>query len=414
MNSSGRNRQFRTVAGTSALLLAGMFGLAACASDEPQDDTAAAVSSTSALPSDPASGEPVKIGFVSTEGGAAVSLPEMREGAEAAVEYLNNNGGGLAGRPVELVVCKQQEEPTSATACANQFVEQQVAAVLSPGTSMGPAIVPIVIGAGIPYVTLNGVAPIELTSPEVASLSAGLPGTLTAAATAAQQEGMSTFTMFASDGGGIAAMIDQMGKPIFEGFGVQLDVVPVALGIPDPTPVVTAGLADNPEGVSFIGDAATCTSVLKAVQTTAPTVKKVLIPTCLDENVVKAIGIDNVKGNIGITATDALSDRPDSVLFRSILAEYAPDLSPTGYGSTGYQTVMALAGATDGIAGEVDAESIREALRTSENVEMPAGGGITFTCNGTAFPMMPSICSSQMLIGEIDDQGIPVDLTVTG
>ena len=414
MNSSGRNRQFRTVAGVSALMLAGMFGTAACASDETQDDAAAAVSSTSALPSDPASGEPVKIGFVSTEGGAAVSLPEMREGAEAAVEYLNNNGGGLAGRPVELVVCKQQEEPTSATACANQFVEQKVAAVLSPGTSMGPAIVPIVIGAGIPYVTLNGVAPIELTSPDVASLSAGLPGTLTAAATAAQREGMSSFTMFASDGGGIAAMIDQMGKPIFEGFGVRLDVVPVALGIPDPTPVVTSGLANNPEGVSFIGDAATCTSVLKAVQTTAPTVKKVLIPTCLDENVVKAIGIDNVKGNIGITATDALSDRPDTVLFRSILAEYAPDLSPTGYGSTGYQTVMALAGATEGIPGEVNAASIREALRASENVEMPAGGGIAFTCNGTAFPAMPSICSSQMLIGEINEQGIPVDLTVTG
>nr|WP_241384774.1 ABC transporter substrate-binding protein [Rhodococcus sp. CH91] len=391
-----------------------MFGAAACAGDEPQSEAAAAMSSTSALPSEPANGEPVKIGFVSTEGGAAVSLPEMREGAEAAVEYLNNNGGGLAGRPVELVVCKQQEEPTSATACANQFVEQKVAAVLSPGTSMGPAIVPIVIGAGIPYVTLNGVAPIELTSPDVASLSAGLPGTLTAAATAAQREGMSTFTMFASDGGGIAAMIDQMGKPIFEGFGVRLDVVPVALGIPDPTPVVTSGLANDPEGVSFIGDAATCTSVLKAVQTTAPTVKKVLIPTCLDENVVKAIGIDNVKGNIGITATDALSDRPDTVLFRSILAEYAPDLSPTGYGSTGYQTVMALAGATEGITGEVNAASIREALRASENVEMPAGGGIAFTCNGTAFPAMPSICSSQMLIGEINEQGIPVDLTVTG
>lgn len=75
---------------------------------------------------------------------------------------------------------------------------------------------------------------------------------------------------------------------------------------------------------------------------------------------------------------------------------------------------MALAGATDSITGAVDATSIREALRTAQNVEMPAGGGITFTCNGTAFPMMPSICSSQMLIGEINDQGIPENLTVTG
>ncbi len=76
---------------------------------------------------------------------------------------------------------------------------------------------------------------------------------------------------------------------------------------------------------------------------------------------------------------------------------------------------MALAAATTGISGEVDAASIQQALRTAANVEMPAGGGITFTCNGTAFSMMPSICSSQMLIGEINDQGIPPEnLTVTG
>ena len=413
MNVDVRRRSGRAIAGLSALVLAGMLGTTACASDD-SEGNAADAAPTSALPSDAAQGDPVKIGFVSTEGGAVVSLPEMREGAEAAVQYINNNGGGLAGRPIELVVCKQQEEPTSATACANQFVEEQVAAVLSPGTSQGPAIVPIVIGASIPYVTLNGVAPIELTSPDVASLSAGLSGTLTAAATAAQQEGMQKFTMFASDGGGIAGMIDQMGKPIFQAFGVDLTVVPIPLGTPDPTPVVTAGLSDNPDGMSFIGDAATCTSVLKTVQTTAPTLKKVLIPTCLDENVVKAVGIDSVQGNIGITATDYLSDRPDAVLYRSVFARYAPDLSVTGYGSSGYQTVMALTAATDGITGDVNAASIRDALRTAQNVEMPAGGGITFTCDGSAFPMMPSICSNQMLIGEINDQGIPENLTVTG
>jgi branched-chain amino acid transport system substrate-binding protein len=413
MNVGVRHRHGRTAASLSALLLAGMLGTSACASDDPVG-TSADAAPASTLPSNAAQGQPVKIGFVSTEGGAVVSLPEMREGAEAAVQYVNNNGGGLAGRPIELVVCKQQEEPTSASACANQFVEQKVSAVLSPGTSQGPAIVPAVIGAGIPYVTLNGVSPIELTSPQVASLSAGLPGTLTAAATAAQQGDMKKFTIFASDGGGIAGMIEQMGTPIFGGFGVELSVVPIALGTPDPTPVVTAGLADNPDGVTVISDAATCTSVLKAVQTTAPTLKKVLIPTCLDKNVVKAVGIDSLKGNIGITATDSLSDRPDSVLYRSVLAEYAPDLSPTGYGSSGYQSVMALVGAAAGMTGGVDAASIGAALRAAQNVEMPAGGGITFTCDGTAFPMMPSICSRQMLIGEINDEGIPENLTVTG
>src|SRR5690606_25061319 len=182
----------------------------------------------------PATGAPVRIGFVSTEGGAVISLPEMREGAEAAVEYVNNNGGGIAGRPIELVVCKQQEEPTSATKCANEFVEQKVSAVLSPGTSQGGTILPIVAGAGIPYITLNGVSAQELTSPDSAALSAGLPGTITAMATAAANKGMKSFTVFASDGGGMGAMVEAMGAPLFQGAGVELKVVPIPLGVPDP------------------------------------------------------------------------------------------------------------------------------------------------------------------------------------
>ncbi|WP_067856227.1 ABC transporter substrate-binding protein [Nocardia shimofusensis] len=415
MRLGGLSRQRRAVAVIGAAALCTALAATGCAADdESNNNSAVAGAATTSLPDDPATGAPVRIGFVSTEGGAVISLPEMREGAEAAAEYINKNAGGIAGRPIELVVCKQQEEPTSATKCANEFVEQKVAAVLSPGTSQGGTIMPIVAGAGIPYVTLNGVSAQELTSPDSAALSAGLPGTITAMATAAADKGMKTFTLFASDGGGMGAMVDAMGTPIFQGSGVALKVVPIPLGVPDPTPLVTSGLSGKPEGVSVIADAATCASVYKAIQTTDPGVQKVFIPVCLDPNVTGIIGMDSVTGSTGITATDYLSDRPDSVLYRSVLQAYAPGATVTGAASSGYQVVMALALATDGIQGEVNAASIREALRTSKGVEMPAGGGVTFSCDGTAVPMMPSICSRQMLIGEIDDQGVPVNLKVTG
>ncbi|MGA4792015.1 ABC transporter substrate-binding protein [Nocardia sp. AB354] len=414
MKLGGLARHRRTLAGFSALALIGALGASACSSDDTSNNSAIAGASTTSLPDNPASGTPVKIGFVSTEGGAVVSIPEMRQGAEAAVQYVNKNAGGLAGHPIDLVVCKQQEEPTSATKCANELVEQKVAAVLSPGTSQGPAIVPIVAGAGIPYVTLNGVSQVELASPESSSLSAGLPGTITAMAQAAKKQNMKTFTIFASDGGGIGAMINAMGAPIFQGAGVDLKVVPIALGVPDPTPLVTSGLSAKPDGVSVIADAGTCTSVYKAIQTADPNVQKVYIPTCLDPSVTNIIGMDTVKGSIGITATDYLSDRPDSVLYRSVLQRYAKDLNVTGAASSGYQLVMALVGATKNLQGQADAAGIKQALKTAQNVEMPAGGGITFTCNGTAVPQMPSICSHQMLIGKINDKGVPVDLEVTG
>lgn len=415
MRLGGLSRQRRAVAAIGVAALCTALAATGCASeDEADNNSAVAGAATTSLPDDPATGAPVRIGFVSTEGGAVISLPEMREGAEAAVEYVNNNGGGIAGRPIELVVCKQQEEPTSATKCANEFVEQKVSAVLSPGTSQGGTILPIVAGAGIPYITLNGVSAQELTSPDSAALSAGLPGTITAMATAAANKGMKSFTVFASDGGGMGAMVEAMGAPLFQGAGVELKVVPIPLGVPDPTPLVASGLSPKPDGVSVIADAATCASVYKAIQTTDPGVQKIFIPVCLDPDVIGAIGMDAVTGSVGLTATDYLSHRPDSVLYRTVLQTYAPEATVTGAASSGYQVVMALALATENIQGEVDAASIREALRTAKDVEMPAGGGITFSCDGTAAPMMASICSRQMLIGEINEQGVPVNLQVTG
>ena len=413
MKLGGLTRQRRAVAGLSVLAVVGALGLTACGSDESSSSSAPSASTTS-LPADPADGSPVQIGFFSAEGGAAVSLPEYRQGAEAAVQYVNQNDGGLAGHPVELVVCKQQEEPTSATKCANELVEQGVSAVLSPGTSMGQVIVPIVTGAKIPYVTLNAVSAAELTSPGVSALSAGLPGTLTATATGAKTNNLKKVTIFASDGGGIGNVISQMGDPIFKAMGIELNVVPIPLGVPDPTPMVAAGLSEKPDGISVVADAATCAAVLKSVQTQDPTVKKILNPICLDPNVTDVVGLDAVKGNTGITATDYLSDDPDSVLYRSVFKQYAPDLSITGAGSSGYQVVLGVVRAADGIQGEVNAASIAEALKLSKNVEMPAGGGITFTCNGTAFPQMPTLCASQTLYGTINDQGVPVDLKAAG
>ncbi|AXK89229.1 ABC transporter substrate-binding protein [Nocardia farcinica] len=413
MTLGGLSRR-RTAAAVGAVALCTALAATGCADSEESNNSAVAGAPTTSLPDAPAGGTPVRVGFVSTEGGAVVSLPQMRAGAEAAAEYINKNAGGIAGRPIELVVCKQQEEPTSATKCANDFVEQKVAAVLSPGTSQGGTILPIVAGAGIPYITLNGVSPQELTSPDSAALSAGLPGTITAMAAAAKSKGMKTLTLFASDGGGTAAMIEAMGVPIFQAAEVGLKVVPIPLGVPDPTPLVTSGLSGDPDGVSVIADAGTCASVYKAVQTTDASVQKIFIPVCLDPNVTSIIGMDAVEGSVGITATDYLSDRPDSVLYRSVLQAYAPEETVTGAASSGYQVVMAFQQAVDGIQGEVNAASIKQALRSATGVEMPAGGGVTFSCDGTAVPQMPSICSRQMLIGELNDQGVPVNLQVTG
>ncbi|GAB91421.1 hypothetical protein GORHZ_131_00080 [Gordonia rhizosphera NBRC 16068] len=392
-------------------MLAGGFA-AGCGSST-NEGSAASSAPTSALPDNPATGSAVKIGFIATEGGAAVSIPELREAAEAATKYVNDNAGGITGHKIDLVVCKQQEDPTSARNCANQMVEQQVAAVLSPGTSQGPVMLPIISGAQIPFVGFNGVSPQELMSPDSSMLSPGLPGVLTSTAEYAAKNGWKNVTFIVGDTGGAPAVVQQLGDPIFTAAGVGMKSVPYPVGTADPTPQITAALANNPDAVGVISDASACISVLKTMQASHPDVKKILIPTCLEEQVIKAAGQASVDGGVGLTLIDPYSDKPDSELYRSVLAAYAPELSPSGLGSASYQLVVGLQRATNNIQGEVNAASIKEALKTSKNVEMPAGGGITFSCDGTAFPQLQSICSRQMLVGPVKD-GIPTDLQVTG
>ena len=59
-------------------------GITACADDSTSDDSSAA-GTTTALPSNAATGDPIKIGFIAPEGGV-VTLPMVREGGEAAAQ----------------------------------------------------------------------------------------------------------------------------------------------------------------------------------------------------------------------------------------------------------------------------------------------------------------------------------------
>ena len=176
-------------------LLAGLFALAliaaACGDDDDtgsssSSTTTAEATSTTAAAADvlgepnEATGEPVKIGLV-TEGGAEAigSQSALTEtGADIAVQYANEYLGGIAGHPIDLFVCGNQATPAGAQDCANQMVEQKVAAVVLPFTGFGEAQAPVITGAGIAYVTGSGNSAAELTAPNAFALTGGYPGTL--------------------------------------------------------------------------------------------------------------------------------------------------------------------------------------------------------------------------------------------
>ena len=405
-------RTVRRVTATRLLAAAAAAALltsvAACGDDTGSaggDSSAAAPSD--AFPGEAATGEPVRIGLINNEGGQAISQPENREAAEATVAYANENLGGIAGRPIELVVCKNAEEPTSARNCANQMVEQEVAAVVVTSTGLGSIITPIITGAGIPYVTALGGSQAEIMGDNSYVWTAG-SNTSQAMANFAKEKGMKSVVAYSIDSPASTGSLETIGAPAFAAAGIDFRVIPIPFGAPDATPQVSAGLDADPDGVMVYGESTVCTSVIKSLNTLGSTAQIMTPQTCAAPDVVAAVGAAGMDDMKVIGAADTVSDDPESVLFRSVMAKYSPDTPTEGYAVTGYQGMLGLVRATAGLTGEVTPATIGEAIRTATDVVLPAGDGITFTCNGQAVPGLKSLCSSTLIVltmkdGELTD-----------
>jgi branched-chain amino acid transport system substrate-binding protein len=92
--------------------------------------------------------EPLRIGFVGGISGRVADLGVGgRNGVLLAVEERNAHGG-INGRPVELIIRDDEQNPETAGKVARELVERKVEAIIGPMTSsMAQAIVPIVNSA---------------------------------------------------------------------------------------------------------------------------------------------------------------------------------------------------------------------------------------------------------------------------
>ena len=108
---------------------------------------------------------PVTIGFVNDEGGIP-SFPEGSVAADAAVAFINEQLGGVAGHPVALVKCLVAGQEEQGQGCAQQFLgDSSIKAVVEDSQ---------VVGAGAFHKTLAGKLPTIIGSPNsIADATAG-------------------------------------------------------------------------------------------------------------------------------------------------------------------------------------------------------------------------------------------------
>lgn len=232
-------------------------------------------------------GDPVRL-MVIFEGTAGVAQPNQSKGALAAADAINR-GGGIDGRPVEIIECDTANDPNTAAECGRRAVSEDVVAVVGAFSIHSGEFMPLLVDNQIPSIALNPATTADFTSEASFPITGGAVATFGTLPVALAEEGAEEIALARVDLDAAAALAG-FGDTALARFDMSLvRDVPIPNGTPDMAPFVAAALSDGTDAivVGLAGQDATNFTI--TAKQTDPDVKIGLIATELDE-AVEALG----------------------------------------------------------------------------------------------------------------------------
>ncbi|HVW43561.1 MAG TPA: ABC transporter substrate-binding protein [Amycolatopsis sp.] len=357
-------------------------------------------------PDNKATGTPVKVGLFNVEGGTTVSQPAIGDAAEAAAKYANDHLGGLGGHPIEVVRCGDKADGASATACANQFVQEKVVAVVAGQPARADLAAPIVMNAGIPWIGSSPSAAPELSGTNAFFFGGGFVGSLAGYAQYSKDNNFKKVTLFGPDNPQLVGAVGAVGKPLFAKVGVDFALSTVPQGTADATSQIQAGLTRKPDATIVVADETVCQSILTALQTSGSTVPKMVNSSCVSKPVLDALGDSGIDGAVLFDLGDPIGDNPEAKLYQAVMKTYAPSSNATGITPVGYLSMLGFIRGAGGGAKAASADltspaGVLSSMKAAKNIPMPIGQGTTFSCDKSALGsslIKSTICTSNVFV----------------
>lgn len=358
------------------------------------------------VPDEPvaASGEPIVLGMVNQESTPVGSFPELSASVQAAVSFVNENLGGVGGRPIEVQVCNTNFSAEGSTACGQRFAEAGAPAVLGGIDVFGNA-VDVLADNDIPYVGGIPVSTQSVTAPNSYQFSGGTWGAAVAFAEWATTElGATSVSIVYGEFGSIAdAAAD--GQTVLEARGVQTQLVPYPIVATDLTSPLTAAKASSPDAVVVLAADTGCKAAYDAVRVVGIEVPVFYTGACASPNIVTSVPPEategafyNVEGPVSTTNPSA-----DFALYDAVLATYGDGLDPVGAATVTFRSFMNLY-AQLATLDTVDAAAVAAAL--SAQRDTASFMGHPYTCDGEQFDGLPAMCSPQQIIVQMRSQEV--------
>src|SRR5262245_35503354 len=202
-----------------------------------------------------ASGEPIVIGIYTPADNETFTAPELIDGAQAAVDYVNADLDGLGGRPLELVSCKSDYTAPGLTACANELFQENPLIIIPGPDASAFSVQQVFNDSGIPEIGGASFTPVEYTAPNRAIFS-GFSATVFPAMVHFSVENFDAkkVTTMALDIQSNTIIKSAFFDPVAESYGIPApEFVGVPVGSADLTSFVAAALDTDPDVLLPLG-----------------------------------------------------------------------------------------------------------------------------------------------------------------
>lgn len=369
-----------------------------------EDDTAPAEDGGEG---DAASGEPIVVGWHNLEGGV-ISLPEVREGFEVALAYINDELGGVNGRPIDAIICNTDASPEASIDCANQFIEQDVVTAIQGVDVGGDAMLPILAEAGIAEVGFVPFGPQQqLDVGHSFFFGSASPSFATSSVLAVQDLGAQTIEFVFQDLPSARAYEENAIRPLADELGLDIKVTYYDPAAPDFAALAATTMASNPD---VIGSPALpepdCIGLVGALKS-AGYDGDIFAGACSD--FITVLGAEAAAGVFmysDIYITDVIDDAPadaaaDLQIYIDKMTEAGLEEKIEGFALAGFGVAMDVYGVMSTMDGEINADTFLAAMQTASGRRF---FGQDFNCDGSAWPG-ETACQVGVVVYEVGPDG---------
>lgn len=359
-----------------------------------------------------ASGTPLKVGYMWSGVSPAVDNSSDLASAKAVVKWINEYGGGIAGRPLELVDCPTNSDTSVAAACGSTMTSGGFPIVLfNVVGEIEPWATPT-IAAGIPILAYSSADMSILGSPDtVFTLSNPIAGIAQFPAVLAKQKSAKLSVVDVINVPAASGPAQGLAPPTFQALGAgAVDVVAISPTAADHSPDVQAELQKNPDVWHIIGNPAYCSLSIRALKDAGFKGAISGISNCIDAAALKQLG-SSIEGTYISYSAGEDPKNADYQQYLAIVDKYEKSISPHGTPVGSYVVLEGFRRLMADYKGDFSPADVAKHIRGHGPLPQPTMENTNFQCNSSGVPAIKIACTGAFAYTQLDAKGAPTTFT---